>query len=90
MENSTISQRRHIACILSEGYTLTPLMALRTAGSMKLSTRVGEIQRRYLVVVKRVLIKDDATGKRYCKYWCDKRNQKKLKKCLTKSKIGVR
>ena len=46
------TQQKKILEYLSEGHVLTPLKALSVAGTMKLSTRVGELIRQGYPIVK--------------------------------------
>ena len=46
------SQQKLIIQYLSEGHELTPIKALDVAGTMKLSTRIGELIRQGYPIVK--------------------------------------
>jgi len=64
-----MTQNEAIYDYLKRGHSLTPLQALNRFGTMKLATRIGEIEQRKCVQVDREIVHNTRTKKHYCRYW---------------------
>lgn len=71
-----MTQRKRILSYLSQGFIMTPLDGLSVAGTMKLSTRIGELIREGHPIEKEWLT--TSSGKRIMSYRMKKEDEKKL------------
>jgi hypothetical protein len=60
-------QKAAIWKALTKGRTLTAIQALALCGTMKLSTRIGELERLHGVTISRRMV--ERNGKRFAEYW---------------------
>ncbi len=68
MANNKVAQRKQIRTWLEDGNTITPLQALRLFGTMKLSTRIGELIRIDKMTIQKQMIAL-GNGKRIMMYY---------------------
>lgn len=68
MKDEKFSQREQIKEWLEDGNTITPLQALRLFGTMKLSTRIGELIRIDKMTIQKQMIAL-GNGKRIMMYY---------------------
>lgn len=68
MKDEKFSQRKQIKEWLEDGNTITPLQALRLFGTMKLSTRIGELIRIDKMTIQKQMIAL-GNGKRIMMYY---------------------
>lgn len=68
MKDEKFSQRKQIKEWLEDGNTITPLQALRLFGTMKLSTRIGELIRIDKMTIQKQRIRLES-GKQIMMYY---------------------
>ena len=68
MANNKVAQRKQIRTWLEDGNTITPLQALRLFGTMKLSTRIGELIREDKMTIQKQRIRLES-GKQIMMYY---------------------
>ena len=71
MSNAPASQNDQVLRFLLTGNRLSPIIALKLFGSMRLGARVYELKAQGHDI-KSEMFKDPISGKRYSRYWIER------------------